>query len=48
MAGWWIFFAQMLASVDFPVQIPVFDISHLLKPGSAKVSNKEKDDRYNA
>lgn len=22
LAGWWIFFAQMLASVDFPFQIP--------------------------
>ena len=32
MAGWWIFFAQMLASVDFPFEIPVGDISHLIKP----------------
>ncbi|MCJ1297862.1 hypothetical protein MMC08_000650 [Hypocenomyce scalaris] len=47
MSGWWIFFAQMLASVDFPFQVPVFDISHLIKPGSAKVS-EEKGDRYNA
>ncbi|SLM40807.1 GPR1/FUN34/yaaH [Lasallia pustulata] len=46
MAGWWIFLAQMLASVDFPIQIPVFDISHIIKPASAKL--KEKDDRYNA
>lgn len=46
MAGWWIFLAQMLASVDFPVQIPVFDISHIIKPASAKL--KEKDEQYNA
>ncbi|KAI4135540.1 MAG: hypothetical protein LQ347_000574 [Umbilicaria vellea] len=46
MAGWWIFLAQMLASVDFPVQIPVFDISHIIKPASAKL--KEKDDQYTA
>ena len=41
MAGWWIFFAQMLASVDFPIQIPVGDISHLIKPLSAQQAKKE-------
>lgn len=41
LAGWWIFFAQMLASVDFPLQIPVGDISHLIKPLSARTAAKE-------
>ncbi len=42
MAGWWIFFAQMLASVDFPFQLPVGDISHLIVPGSERVKQKER------
>ena len=41
LAGWWIFFAQMLASVDFPIQLPVGDISHLIKPLSARQAKKE-------
>ena len=45
LAGWWIFFAQMLASVDFPFQIPVGDISHLITPMSERVKQKE---RYSA
>ncbi|MCJ1335619.1 hypothetical protein MMC09_000891 [Bachmanniomyces sp. S44760] len=32
MAGWWIFLAQMLASVDFPISLPVGDLSHMI-PG---------------
>ncbi|KAL9131549.1 MAG: hypothetical protein Q9217_000563 [Psora testacea] len=42
MAGWWIFFAQMLASVDFPFEIPVGDISHLIKPLSEVKAAKER------
>lgn len=42
LAGWWIFFAQMLASVDFPIQIPVGDISHLITPLSERVKQKER------
>ncbi|KAL9132392.1 MAG: hypothetical protein Q9175_006434 [Cornicularia normoerica] len=42
LAGWWIFFAQMLASVDFPFQIPVGDISHLITPLSERVKQKER------
>ncbi len=41
-AGWWIFFAQMLASVDFPLQLPVGDISHLITPHSARIKAKEQ------
>lgn len=36
MAGWWIFFAIMLAALDFPFQIPVGDLSTLIKGYSAR------------
>ena len=42
MAGWWIFFAQMLASVDFPFQIPVGDIGHIIKGGSMRIEEREQ------
>ncbi|KAL8917404.1 MAG: hypothetical protein Q9208_007959 [Pyrenodesmia sp. 3 TL-2023] len=42
LAGWWIFFAQMLASVDFPFQIPVGDISHLIRSGTERAQQKER------
>ncbi|KAL8944367.1 MAG: hypothetical protein Q9211_000601 [Gyalolechia sp. 1 TL-2023] len=42
LAGWWIFFAQMLASVDFPYQMPVGDISHLIRSGTERAQDKER------
>ncbi|MCJ1225482.1 hypothetical protein MMC12_002131 [Toensbergia leucococca] len=42
MAGWWIFLAQMLACVDFPIQLPVGDISHLIKGASVRMAEKEQ------
>ncbi|KAI9759988.1 MAG: hypothetical protein M4579_001925 [Chaenotheca gracillima] len=42
MAGWWIFFAQMLASLDFPFQIPVGDLSTMIKSGTEIAANKRK------
>ncbi|KAL8769710.1 MAG: hypothetical protein Q9209_004326 [Squamulea sp. 1 TL-2023] len=41
LAAWWIFFAQMLASVDFPFQLPVGDISHVIRSGSDRLQDKE-------
>lgn len=41
-AAWWIFFAQMLASVEFPFEIPVGDISHFIKPLSEVKAAKTK------
>lgn len=38
----WIFFAQMLASVDFPFQLPVGDISHVIKGGSTRLAEREQ------
>ncbi|MCJ1368152.1 hypothetical protein MMC16_007293 [Acarospora aff. strigata] len=42
MAGWWIFLAQMLAAVDFPIQIPVGDISHLIPGASSRMAKQEE------
>lgn len=42
LAGWWIFFAIMLASLDFPFQLPVGDLSHLIKGASEKAKEKEQ------
>ena len=41
-AGWWIFFAQLLASVEFPFEVPVGDISHFIKPLSEVKVSKSK------
>lgn len=41
MAGWWIFAAIMLASLDFPFSLPVGDLSTMIKSGTEK--QKEKD-----
>lgn len=38
-AGWWILFAIVLESVDFPFQLPVGDLSRLVKPRSKPVSS---------
>ena len=42
IAGWWIFFAQMLVSVDFPLELPVGDISHLIKGQSERKQAKKQ------
>jgi len=44
MAGWWIFAAIMLAALDFPFQIPVGDLSTLIKGGSEKMRAKVPED----
>lgn len=41
MAGWWIFAAIMLAALDFPIQIPVGDLSTLIKGASEKQKIKD-------
>jgi succinate-acetate transporter protein len=41
LAGWWIFFAIMLAALDFPFQIPVGDLSTLIKGASQRQKAKE-------
>ena len=36
MSGWYIFFAIMLASLDFPFSVPVGDLSHIIRGASEK------------
>lgn len=36
LLGWYIFFAILLASLDFPFQLPVVDLSRWVKGGSDK------------
>ncbi|KAF2145220.1 uncharacterized protein K452DRAFT_306136 [Aplosporella prunicola CBS 121167] len=40
--GWWIFFAIMLAALDFPFQLPVGDLSTLIKSGTQRREEREK------
>ncbi|CAC9893282.1 unnamed protein product [Aureobasidium pullulans] len=48
MCGWWIFFAIMLAALDFPFQLPVGDLSTFIKGASDRKKAKEEKERYNA
>jgi len=43
MAGWWIFFAIMLAALDFPFQIPVGDLSTMIKGASERQKAKDHE-----
>ena len=42
LSAWWIFLAQMLVSVDFPLSIPVGDISHII-PGATERLRKKNE-----
>ena len=42
LAGWWIFAAIMLAALDFPFQIPVGDLSTMIKGASDKEKMKRQ------
>merc|ERR1712080_657655 len=46
--GWWIFFAILLASLDFPFQLPVGDLSTFIKGASDRKKAKEEKERYSA
>lgn len=41
MLGWYIFFAILLASLDFPFQLPVVDLSRFVKGASYKKKREE-------
>ncbi|CAK4033212.1 GPR1 FUN34 -class plasma membrane [Lecanosticta acicola] len=41
MCGWYIFFAILLASLDFPFQLPVGDLSRFVKGASEKGKRKD-------
>lgn len=38
--GWYLFLAEILAGTDFPVQIPVFDLSHYV-PSATELANRK-------
>jgi len=40
--GWWIFFAIMLAALDFPFQLPVGDLSSVVKGASERRRAREE------
>ncbi|KAI9704747.1 MAG: hypothetical protein M1836_006527 [Candelina mexicana] len=42
LAGWWIFLAQMLAALDFPFEIPIGDMSHIIPSASGKLKKSEE------
>ena len=43
--GWYLFLALMLAAVDFPINVPLFDLSHIVKGGSEiRKAKKERTD----
>ncbi|KAI9662871.1 MAG: hypothetical protein M1821_007918 [Bathelium mastoideum] len=48
LAGWWILMAIMLAALDFPFQLPVGDLSHIIKGASDKRKEKEDKGQYEA
>jgi uncharacterized protein len=41
MAGWYVFFAIMLAAIDFPFGLPVGDLSTVIKGASLRAKDKE-------
>lgn len=41
LAGWWLFFAIMLAALDFPFQLPVGDLSTVIKGRSQRLKERE-------
>lgn len=42
MCGWYLLFAEVLVCVDFPIAIPVFDLSGLV-PGKTQKMQQKKD-----
>lgn len=42
ICGWWIFFAILLAALDFPFQLPVGDLSGVIKGASQKKKERER------
>lgn len=42
MLGWYIFFAIMLAALDFPFQLPVVDLSRFVKGASDRAKAKKQ------
>jgi len=43
LLGWYLFFVQLLAAVDFPLNLPVGDLSQFIKGASERNSEPNKD-----
>lgn len=43
MAGWYLLFVILLASVDFPFNLPVGDLSTMIPGGSEKQKKREDE-----
>lgn len=43
MGGWYLLLALMLPTVDFPLELPLGDLSHLIPGKSQLKKNKEPD-----
>lgn len=41
LCGWYLFLVQILASVDFPINLPVFDMSTMIKGQTERLKAKE-------
>lgn len=41
LLGWYLLFAQLMASVDFPINFPVGDLSKLIKGASERAVSRE-------
>ncbi|KAI9812852.1 MAG: hypothetical protein M1832_006473 [Thelocarpon impressellum] len=46
LAGWYIFLSQMLQALDFPFELPVGDLSHVIKSATQRREAKEAKERY--
>jgi uncharacterized protein len=44
MMGWYLFLAEMFAIIDFPIQLPIGDLSTIIKGASEKAAAKAKHD----
>ena len=42
LLGWYLFLVQVLAAVDFPLDLPVVDLSQVIKGGSTRKTKKQE------
>ena len=45
LCGWYLFLVQMLESVDFPLNLPVFDLSTMVK---GEIERRKAKEEYSA
>lgn len=42
IVAWYLFAAQLAVALDFPIQLPVFDLSHIVKGASERSGLKRE------